>query len=144
MLVWWRAAPIVSFADRWNIGRTGDGSVTISGLQFGWLGLSPTTSLEDSAWDSVNHACSCTSWTTGTTVVCNAVASRAGLVREVVTVGGAVGTRTQTFTFDGTHAYRSANVHALLSCDGSTPSVERVSSPPDAASVPGRMSTGVA
>jgi hypothetical protein len=103
--VWWHAAPIVSFADRWNIGRTGDGSVTISGLQFGVLfDLSPTTSLED----SVNHACSCTSWTTGTMVVCNARASRAGIVREVVTVGGAVGTRTQKFTFDGTQAYRPA------------------------------------
>ena len=98
----WSAAPIVSFTDRWNIGRTGDGSVTISGLQFGLVGLSPTASLEDSTWDSTNHPCSCTSWTTGTAVVCNARASRAGLVREVVTVGGAVGTRTQTFTFDGT------------------------------------------
>ena len=102
LLAGWSAAPIVSYTYLWNIGRTGDWSVTVSGLQFGLVGLSPTASLEDSTWDSTNHPCSCTSWTTGTAVVCNARASRAGLVREVVTVGGAVGTRTQTFTFDGT------------------------------------------
>jgi hypothetical protein len=103
----WCAAPIVSFTDRWNIGRTGDGSVTISGMQFGLVGLSPTASLED----SLNHPCSCTSWMTGTAVVCNVQASRAGLMREAMTIGGAVGTRTQKFTFDGKHASNRLEYH---------------------------------
>jgi hypothetical protein len=101
----------VSYTNGWNIGRTGGGSATISGLQFGLVGLSPTASLEDSTWDSVSHACSCTSWTTGTAIVCNMRVSRAGIVREVVTVGGAVGTRTQKFTFDGAHAMQCHAMH---------------------------------
>jgi hypothetical protein len=98
LLAGWSAAPIVSYTYLWNIGRTGDWSVTVSGLQFGLFGLSPSASLED----SMNHACRCTSWTTGTLVTCNVQSSRAGTTGEAVTVGGMVGTRTQTFTFDGT------------------------------------------
>ena len=96
-----RAAPAASFSDAPNAVRTGTGSVTISGLNFGVYCFTPTGSLEDSS----DHACTSTSWTSATSAACRVQASRGspgrGIVRDAMTVVGVVGTR-QMFTYDGT------------------------------------------
>ena len=70
--------------------------MTIRGLNFGWIDLSPSASLELSA------ECSSTSWTTSTAVSCAAASYRGGTTRTAVTVGNQVGTLTGQFSFDGT------------------------------------------
>ncbi len=95
------AAPAASFSDPPNAVRTGTGSVTISGLNFGVYCFTLTASLEDSS----DHACTSTSWTSATSAACRVQASRGspgrGFVRDAMTVVGVMGTR-QMFTYDGT------------------------------------------
>jgi hypothetical protein len=103
-----RAAPAASFSDAPNAVRTGTGSVTISGLNFGVYCFTPTGSLEDSS----DHACTSTSWTSATSAACRVQASRGspgrGIVRDAMTVVGVVGTR-QMFTYDGTPRVQQAS-----------------------------------
>jgi hypothetical protein len=81
-----------------NAAQTGEVSVTIRGLSFGWIDLSPSASLELSA------ECSSSSWTSSTTVSCAAASYRGGTTRTAVTVSSQVGTLTGQFSFDGTGA----------------------------------------
>ena len=109
------AAPAASFSDPPNAVRTGTGSVTISGLNFGVYCFTPTGSLEDSS----DHACTSTSWTSATSAACRVQTSRGspgrGIVRDAMTVVGVVGTR-QLFTYDGTPLAQRASrqVHSML------------------------------
>ena len=91
------AAPAVSGEHAPNVPRSGGGSVTIAGLHFGPWNLTPTASLEDSD----DAACTTSSWTSVTTVACNARSLKGSRVREAMTVAGVVGTGL-SFSFDGT------------------------------------------
>ena len=96
------AAPAVSGEHAPNVPRSGAGSVTIAGLHFGPWNLTPTASLEDSD----EAACTTSSWTSVTTIACNARMLKGSRVREGMTVAGMVGTAF-SFSFDGTNAVRS-------------------------------------
>ena len=93
------AAPAVSGEHAPNVPRSGAGSVTIAGLHFGPWNLTPTASLEDSD----EATCTTSSWTSATTVACNARRLKSSRVREAMTVAGVVGT-SLSFSFDGTAA----------------------------------------
>jgi hypothetical protein len=96
------AAPVVSGEYSPNVPRSGAGSlvtVTIAGLHFGPWNLTPTASLEDSD----EATCTTSSWTSATTVGCNARRVKSSRVREAMTVAGVVGTGF-SFSFDGTDA----------------------------------------
>ena len=101
------AAPAVSGERAPNVPRSGAGSVTIAGLHFGPWNLTPTASLEDSD----EAACTTSSWTSATTVACNARRVKSSRVREAMTVAGVVGT-SLSFSFDGTAAAQSQPVCA--------------------------------
>jgi hypothetical protein len=94
-----------------NVPRSGAGSivtVTIAGLHFGPWNLTPTASLEDSD----EATCTTSSWTSATTVACNARRLKSSRVREAMTVAGVVGT-SFSFSFDGTAAAQSQPVSAV-------------------------------
>ena len=82
-----------------NTGRSGAGTVTISGLNFGVYSFTPTAS------HSGDVLCGTASWTSGTTVACSpsAFTTQASATRARVTVSAVVGTLSVVgFTFDGT------------------------------------------
>ena len=81
-----------------NTLRSGTGTVTISGLNFGAYSFTP--SLLATGVDM----CGTASWTSGTTVECRVIAATAVKTSYAkVTVGAVVGTRVGFyFTFDGT------------------------------------------
>ena len=81
-----------------NTLRSGTGTVTISGLNFGAYSFTPT------ATHSGDILCGTASWTSGTTVACSpsAFTTQASATRARVTVSAVVGTRSVIgFTFDG-------------------------------------------
>ena len=90
--------PVVSYEVLVNAVTSGGATVTISGLNFGVYGLTPTgVAVADAA-------CSTTSWSTTTTIACLASVSTT-LSPPVMkaTVSAIVGTRAWSqFTFDGT------------------------------------------
>ena len=92
-------APVASFVAL-NMPHSGQGSVTVSGLQFGLSEYTATGQL-------LSGVCSTTSWSSSTSVACLASAlwDAEGSVYDVmrvvqVTVGGIVGTSTEAFSFD--------------------------------------------
>ena len=84
--------------------------MTIRGLNFGWIDLSPSASLELSA------ECSSTSWTSSTKVSCAAASYRGGTTRTAVTVGGLAGTLTGQFSYDGTGACTAVRRGMCVTC----------------------------
>ena len=93
------AAPVFSAPAPKNTIRSGSGTVTISGLNFGAYSFTPT------ATHSGDILCGTASWTSGTTVACSpsAFTAQASATRARVTVSAVVGTRSVVgFTFDGT------------------------------------------
>ena len=91
------AAPVVSYEVPVNAATSGGATVTISGLNFGVYGFTPT-----------GHAvldvdCATTSWTSATTAQCLLSApTTLSTTYSKVTVGAVVGTKAlSVFTFDG-------------------------------------------
>ena len=90
------AAPVVSYEVPDNAATSGGATVTISGLNFGVYGFTPT-----------GHAvadvdCGTTSWSSATTAQCLLSAPTRSISYSKITVGGVVGTKASSaFTFDG-------------------------------------------
>ena len=78
-----------------NVGVTGSGIVTISGLGFGGLVVTPSASL------AVAELCGSTAWTSTTTVACAPQAYGSSTVRTAMSVSAVVGTLTGQLSFDG-------------------------------------------
>lgn len=88
------AAPVVSFVDLMNAASTAGWSVTVSGLGFGSLEATPTTTVGSS------H-CLTAAWASSTSLVCF-LAPGDGVGKYVFsTVSGIVGTRSRGFSYDG-------------------------------------------
>ena len=81
-----------------NVGATGGGTITIGGLGFGGLVVTPSASL------GVADMCGSTTWTSTTTVACGPAVSGGSAVRTAVSVSAVVGTLTGLFSFDGMDA----------------------------------------
>jgi hypothetical protein len=77
-----------------NVGATGGGTVTIGGLGFGGLVVTPSASL------GVADTCGSTAWTSATTVTCGPAAYGGSAVRSAVSVSAVAGTL-MMFSFDG-------------------------------------------
>ena len=92
-------ARFVSFAP--NGAASGSSSVTITGLNCGAFGFTPSAGLV-----SGSELCSTTSWLSGTAVQCRSgvPTTLSSQSHAVVTVSGVVGTRGSRFTFDGRDA----------------------------------------
>ena len=89
------AAPCVSMSSPSNVGATGGGTITIGGLGFGGLVVTPSASL------GVGDMCGSAAWTSVTTVACGAAGYSGSAVRTAVSVSAVVGTLTGMFSFDG-------------------------------------------
>jgi hypothetical protein len=81
-----------------NVGATGGGTITIGGLGFGGLVVTPSASL------GVADMCGSTAWTSATTVACGPAAYGGSAVRAAVSVGAIAGTLTGLFSFDSMDA----------------------------------------
>ena len=98
------AAPVVSFAtvSSGNAPTSGGATVTLSGLAFASINLTPTFSV--AAID-----CATSAWTSGTTVQCRMSAASSGNLAYVAAKDGAMtvssvsGTAYSLFSFDGAH-----------------------------------------
>ena len=77
-----------------NVGATGGGTITIGGLGFGGLVVTPSASL------GVGDMCGSTAWTSSTTVACGPAAYGGSAVRTAVSVSAVAGTLTGLFSFD--------------------------------------------
>ena len=89
-------APVASGVQL-NAPHSGDGSVTVSGLGFGSVTYTATAAV-------ASAACSTSSWTSGTSVACQAVSMLGEISTVQMTVGGVVGTGyggDGVFSFDG-------------------------------------------
>jgi hypothetical protein len=97
-----------------NVGATGGGTITISGLGFGGLVVTPSASLGDAL--GVADMCGSATWTSATTVACGPAAYGGSAVRTAVSVSAVVGTLTGLFSFDGSPlaARRSPLARRLL------------------------------
>ncbi len=89
------AAPCVSMSSPSNVGATGGGTITISGLGFGGLVVTPSASL------AVADMCGSATWTSATTVACGPAAYGGSAVRTAVSVSAVAGTLIGQFSFDG-------------------------------------------
>jgi len=85
----------VSMSSPSNVGATGGGTITIGGLGFGGLVVTPSATL------GVADMCGSTAWTSSTTVTCGPAAYGGSIVRTAVSVSAVVGTLTGLFSFDG-------------------------------------------
>ena len=92
------AAPCVSMSSPSNVGATGGGTITIGGLGFGGLVVTPSASL------GVGDMCGSAAWTSATTVACGPAAYAGSAVRTAVSVSEVAGTLTGLFSFDSTDA----------------------------------------
>ena len=92
------AAPCVSMSSPSNVGATGGGTVTIGGLGFGGLVVTPSASL------GVADTCGSTAWTSATTVTCGPAAYGGSAVRTAVSVSAVAGTLMGLFSFDSMDA----------------------------------------
>ena len=81
-----------------NVGATGGGTITIGGLGFGGLVVTPSASL------GVGDMCGSAAWTSATTVACGAAGYSGSAVRTAVSVSAVAGTLTGHFSFDSTDA----------------------------------------
>jgi len=80
-----------------NAAVTSGGLVTISGLSFGGLVVTPTASL------TTTEACNSAAWTSATAVMCTSAAYGGFGIRIAVSVSAVVGTLIGQFSFDGMH-----------------------------------------
>jgi hypothetical protein len=78
-----------------NAAVTSGGLVTIRGLSFGGLVVTPTASL------TTTDACSSAAWTSATVVACTPAAYGGFSIRIAVSVSAVVGTQKVQFSFDG-------------------------------------------
>ncbi len=89
-----RTAPVVSFKSELNGASTAGWSVTVSGLNFGGLDATPTSTI------GLSH-CRTATWASSTSLVCKLASGDGVLVVGTATVSGIAGTRTATFSYDG-------------------------------------------
>ena len=88
------AAPSVSFTAELNGVATAGYSVTVSGMSFGSLDVTPSNRVGLTS-------CPSASWASASSVVCLLAAGDGPLNDLRVTVEGIIGTRTRIFSFDG-------------------------------------------
>lgn len=90
------AAPVVSFSLSENTPLTTGGIVTISGLGFSSVDRTSTAAV-------ASNICSTAAWASATSVACavSVGSSSGGAVGVGTTVQATVGTRTESFSFDG-------------------------------------------
>ena len=87
---------MVSFVESFNVATTVGWSVTVSGVSFGAVDATPSSRLGVSS-------CTTLAWASSTSVVCLPSGGQ-GVAHDVVmTVAAIVGTRTKTFSYDGSH-----------------------------------------
>ena len=87
-------APVVSFESELNGASTAGWSVTVSGLSFGSLDATPTSTI------GLSH-CVTATWASSSLVVCNHARGDGVAKVGMETVSAVVGTRTATFSYDG-------------------------------------------
>ena len=87
-------APVVSFESELNGASTAGWSVTVSGLSFGGLDATPTSTI------GLSH-CLTAAWASSTSVVCHHASGDGVAKIGMATVSAIVGTRTATFSYDG-------------------------------------------
>jgi len=87
-------APVVSFTAESNAAVTSGYSVTVSGISFSIGALTATATVGHSS-------CGTAAWASSTSLVCMAAIGEATAHAVRVTAGGAVGTRTSSFSYDG-------------------------------------------
>ena len=88
----------MSMSSPLNVGATGGGTITIGGLGFGGLVVTPSASL------GVADMCGSTAWTSTTTVACGPAAYGGSAVRTAVSVSAVAGTLMGLFSFDSMDA----------------------------------------
>ena len=93
------AAPCVSVSSPPNVGATGGGTITIGGLGFGGLVVTPSATL------GVGDMCGSAAWTSATTVACGPAGNVGSAVRTAVSVSAVAGTLVAMFSFDSTEAH---------------------------------------
>jgi hypothetical protein len=94
-----RAAPAVTNVQTPNLARSGGAVATVSGVNFGTVDATVTSSVVSIG------ACSTSAWTSVTAVQCVTSAYTGAVFAVAVTVSGLVGTRSGTvLSFDGTFA----------------------------------------
>ena len=89
-------APVVSFADAFNAVVTVGWSVTVSGVSFGALDATASSRLGLSS-------CLTSAWASSTSVVCLPSGGQGVEHDGGMTVAAIVGTRTKTFSYDGSN-----------------------------------------
>ena len=78
-----------------NVGATGGGTITIGGLGFGGLVVTPSATL------GVGDMCGSAAWTSATTVACGPAGYAGSAVRTAVSVSAVAATLVAMFSFDG-------------------------------------------
>ena len=87
----------MSFEKQLNGASTAGWSVTMSGLGFGGLDATPTSTI------GLSH-CPSAAWASSTSVVCNHASGDGVANVGLATVSAIIGTRTATFSYDGSSA----------------------------------------
>ena len=90
-----RAAPVVSFESEMNGASTAGWSVTVSGFSFFSLDVTPTSTIGLSY-------CLTAAWASSTSLLCKHDSGDGVLKVGTATVSEVAGTRTATFSYDGT------------------------------------------
>jgi hypothetical protein len=85
---------VVSFESELNGASTAGWSVTVSGISFGGLDATPTSTI------GLSH-CLTAAWASSTSVVCQHASGDGVAKVGMATVSAIVGTRTATFSYDG-------------------------------------------
>ena len=105
-----------------NLASTAGWTVTVSGLGFGSLEATPTTTI------GVSH-CLTAAWASSTSAVC-LLSPGEGVGKDgFMTVSGIVGTRSEAFSYDGAHEslrYTFATPGSRTTLDGTSSGQENV------------------
>ena len=90
-----RAAPAVTNVQTPNLARSGGAVATVSGVNFGTVDATVTSSVVSIG------ACSTSAWTSATALQCHSPANRNPMAAFVVNVGATRSTRVLGVSFDG-------------------------------------------
>lgn len=100
-------APAISYSPSVNEPTTSGASVTLSGTNFGYMNLTPTTRIGKSL-------CLTTAWMSVTTVLCDTAAGYSQTLAGALTVASLVGTKESYFTYDSPVLTRSTCLHPTV------------------------------
>lgn len=105
---WIRQAPVVSFLGELNAVSTVGWGVTVSGLDFGTIDVTPTSRL-----GTTN--CLTAAWASSTSAVCVPASGEGPTLDTAMTVEAVVGTRLRTFSYDGAEQHHQVFALCLRS-----------------------------